>query len=167
MGLFGLFKTKDRDGKTLEAKFLRQIAFLKQLDYFELKTFSRLLHQREYKPGEVVFREGYPHAVLYIVRQGNIDIVLEEGDAEPIKLAELPEKSFFGEIGLFIDTNRTATAIASQPTILFAVSKIDFQDFIHKFPRIGVKIVYELGKRLSDNIVETNKKLRGFTDEKE
>ncbi len=163
----GLFKTKDKEGNKLESSFLREIAFLKRLDFFELKTFSRLLHRREFKPGEVVFREGYPHAVLYIVKEGKIDIVLETDEKEPIKLAELTPKSFFGEIGLFIDTNRTATAFAAEESVLLAVSKVDFKDLIGKYPRIGVKIVYELGKRLSESLVDTNSKLRGYIHEKE
>ncbi len=162
-----LFKTKDKEGNKLESSFLREIAFLKQLNYFELKTFSRLLHRRDFKPGEVVFREGYPHAVLYIVKEGKVDIVLEAGEDESIKLVELVPYAFFGEVGLFIDTNRTATAIASEDTVLLAVSKVDFKDMIEKYPRIGVKIVYELGKRLSESLVDTNAKLRGYTHEKE
>ncbi len=167
MGIFCLLKTKDKDGNKHDTRFLREIDFLKHLNHYELKIFSRLMHQREYKPGEVIFREGYPHAVLYIVKRGKVDIVLEQEDGDPIKLAELNPQSFFGEIGLFIETSRTATAIASEDTILLAVSKVDFQDMIDKYPRIGVKIVYELGKGLSNNVVETNKKLREITDEQE
>ena len=55
---------------------------------------------------------------------------------------------------------RTATAIASQESILYAISKVDFANFIQTYPKIGVKLLYEIGKNLSNSLINTNKVIK-------
>lgn len=162
MSLMGkVFKTQNTGYVSPELlSFLQNISFLRQLDRYELKLFARLLNSRLFKAGEYIFHENYPIAVMYIVADGEVDIILENDPQEAIILSTYYKFGHFGEMGLFIETNRTASARAKTDSVLYAVSKKDFEHFIQISPKIGVKILFELAVQLSNMVVQTNEKLK-------
>ena len=153
-----IFSSKD-DVKINELRLLKEFAFLKNLSKRELSLFRNLLMRRDFKKGEVIFKEGYPHAVLYLLTKGEVEIFLEKENENQV-LASVTPYSEFGEIGLFIDSKRTASARCLANTSMFAISKSDFQVFVKNYPSVGIKILYNLGINLSKTIVNTNKLLK-------
>jgi len=141
------------------------IDFLKSIDLFdnlksrEIARLERTLHKRIYKTGEVIFNEGDPGAALYILRSGEVDIVIKNNSDNPIHLTKLTSGMFFGEIALFDEVPRSATVIASEDSEIIALSKPDFILFSKKEPSIGIKICMKLGAILSARLIATNKQI--------
>ncbi|PID28443.1 MAG: hypothetical protein CSB55_04610 [Candidatus Cloacimonadota bacterium] len=160
MNLFKSGKIKFFNKLKPEFEFLKDVKFLKGLSTGELKQFSKLLHERKFKENEIIFKKGYPHAVLYIVGSGELKVILERDDSAVINLATVKKSDHFGEIGLFTESNRTATVIGKTDSVLYAVSKSDFTDFINIYPKISIKILYNISKSLCDKISKTNDKLK-------
>ena len=54
----------------------------------------------EFKSGQEIIKQGTTGDCLYVIQQGTVEVIIEseEGDR---KIAELKEKDFFGEMGLF------------------------------------------------------------------
>ncbi len=139
-------------------KFLSRIDLFKKLSKLEKKNLIKYMYLRHYKKDEVVFRKGYPNVVFYIVKSGELMVFLEEKDTK-IEVKRLQECDFFGEMGLFQEEFRSASIAAIEESDLLAISKRDLNEFIHTFPRAGVKILFKFGELLSSNIIETNRKL--------
>lgn len=139
-------------------KFLANIALFQKLTKHERKNLTKYIYVRKFKAGEIIFRKGYPNVVFYILKHGELKVYLEKNDEE-VELNRIKPLDFFGEIGLFLDDNRTATVKAVEESILLAISKRDLGDFIARFPRAGIKILYKLGELLSTHVVNLNKKL--------
>lgn len=141
------------------------IDFLKSIDIFsdlkikEIKRLERTMHERTYKKGEVIFHEGEPGAALYILRDGEVEIIINHASSSPISLTKLTNGMFFGEIALFDEAARSATVIASKESEIIALSKPDFILFSKKEPAIGLNIVMKLGKILSTRLKATNKQI--------
>ena len=57
---------------------LKSVPLFHHLSNRELKKIVRILHERTYSPGEVVFREGDPGAGMFIVRKGSVNIVIRK-----------------------------------------------------------------------------------------
>ncbi len=152
MGLFG----KSSKGYPI----LKQVSFLSPLNGHERGLFAQYLDRRVYQPGEYVFRQNYPAAVLYIVSSGELEILLEKEDHEPVVLDKLIPGRYFGEVGLFQEMHRTACVRAVVESELLAISQQDFLNIMNLSPRTGAKILLELNKRLSDMVVRTNERLR-------
>ncbi|MCD4829794.1 MAG: cyclic nucleotide-binding domain-containing protein [Candidatus Cloacimonetes bacterium] len=152
----GLFR-KSND----ESKFpvLKQVGFLQQLSGHERALFSHSLDRRDFRDGEWVFHQGFPQAVLFIVATGEVEIVLESAATQPAVLDTLGPASFFGETGLFIETQRTAGVRAKGNATLLAISQEDFNHFVQLNPRAGIKLLYGLGRRLSEMLARTNDRL--------
>ncbi|MDD3050085.1 MAG: cyclic nucleotide-binding domain-containing protein [Candidatus Cloacimonetes bacterium] len=136
---------------------LKKFVFLSNLKKKDLILFRNMLMERNFADGEYIFKENYPHAVLYLIIKGEIEILL---DNEVV--ATLQPFSHFGEIGLFIESKRTASARAKGQTLLYACSKNDFSNFIDTFNSIGIKILYNFGINFSNTIIKNNDKIKSL-----
>lgn len=165
--LFNKMFRKFRKKKTAESgiEFLNQVRFLKNLNKSEKNKFAHLLIERKYKKDEVVFEENYPHAVLYIIKEGAAKVVIQRKENQ-VELATLKAGDYLGEIGLFVDSTRTANVVTTEDSVLLAISKSAFKDFIDRHPKIGSKILYRFAKKLSKDLIKTNRLLAKNESEK-
>ncbi|TAN48310.1 MAG: cyclic nucleotide-binding domain-containing protein [Rhodospirillales bacterium] len=81
---------------------------------------------RKYRAGEVIFTEGEPGDVVHILRNGQVEIRAASHSANPQQLAVLHPGDIFGEMALFDNRPRMATAIALADSETIAVSKEEF-----------------------------------------
>ena len=135
--------------------FLQSIPLFDSLKHSEIVRLERILHDRVYNKNEEVFFEGEPGAALYIIKEGKIDIYKNYKE-EKILLASLGEGTFFGELALFDESPRSATAVASKDTVLLAFSKPGLALFSEKNPSTGFKISMRLGEILSQRLRVAN-----------
>ncbi len=156
--LWDNFFTKDTSNSILD--FLKSIDIFSNLKIKEIKRLERTLHTRTYRKDEVIFNEGEPGAALYILREGEVEIIINYTTSAPITLTKLTNGMFFGEIALFDETARSATVVASKECEIIALSKPDFILFSKKEPAIGINIVMKLGKILSIRLKATNKQIQ-------
>ncbi len=110
---------------------------------------------RPYKDGEVVIKQGDPGDCLYVIQEGKVEVIDESGETE-IKLAELGETEFFGEMGLFEKDVRSCTIKAMGDAKIMTIDKRNFYKTIQKDPSLA----YRLLEKMSNRLRETNKKLR-------
>ena len=81
-------------GQTQITEILKKIPVFEDLTKRELGSIERILHKREYRQDELIFREGEPGVGMYIIESGKVRIVTETGKRT---LAELAEGEFLGE----------------------------------------------------------------------
>ena len=108
-----------------------------------------------YKDGEIIVKQGTTGDCLYVIQEGKVEVVLNEKDSE-IKLAELGEGEFFGEMGLFEKDVRSCTVRALGDSKVMTIDKRNFYKTIRDDPSIA----YRLLEKMSNRLRETNKKLR-------
>lgn len=109
---------------------------------------------RQYENGEVIIKQGESGDCIYVIQKGRVEVIDESG-AEEVKLAELGEKEFFGEMGLFEKDVRSATIRSIGKTKVLTIDRKNFYQTIQKDPSIA----YRLLERMSYRLRETNKKL--------
>lgn len=113
---------------------------------------------RLYRDGEVIIKQGESGDCLYVIQKGKVEVIDESSDNE-IRLAELGETEFFGEMGLFEKDVRSATVRAIGETKVLTVDRKNFYQTIQKDPSIA----YRLLEKLSNRLREMNKKLKNNT----
>ncbi len=143
------------DSEQSENEFLREIPLFDSLKNSEIVRLERNLHIRKYKENETIFAEGEPGAALYIIKKGFVNIYKMNGD-DKILLVRLLPGNFFGELALFDESPRSATAIATKESTLYALSQADLAQFSEKNPDIGFKISMRLGGILSQRLRMAN-----------
>lgn len=110
---------------------------------------------RLYLNGEIVVKQGEQGDCLYVIQEGRVEVIDESGEKE-IKLAELGETEFFGEMGLFEKDVRSCTVRALGDAKIMTIDKKNFYKTIQKDPSLA----YRLLEKMSNRLRETNKKLR-------
>lgn len=101
----------------------------------------------EFGVGEYIFREGDPGNEMYIVQNGEVEIVaLSHGEAH--RLAILEEGDFFGEMAILEDLPRTASARAHTPCSLLEIDEGTFNQLIRHNPEISIRMLRKLCHRL-------------------
>lgn len=129
--------------------FLSKIPIFKFLPDEDHISLVSLWKMKTLKPGEVLFRKGEPGSAMYVIEEGEIEILLPvDPPVNEVQLSVLKEGEFFGELALFADTPRTATARAIAETRLVEMQRGDFITFVMERPSVGVSMLSEMAKRL-------------------
>lgn len=145
--------------KTENIELMKDLPVFDSLTTGELIQIERVLHERHYGPGEVVFNEGEPGAGLYIIKKGAIEITKKIAGGDAIQLAIIPERSFFGELALLDETPRSASALALTQSTLYGFSKPDLEHLLERNQRLGVKIILNLSKLVTRRLIKSNENL--------
>lgn len=103
----------------------------------------------EYNDGEVIVRQGELGDSMYVVQEGRVEVV-QEKDGRDIKLAELEDGDFFGEMALFEKEVRSATVRALGSVRILTVDKRTLLRRIHEDPSLAFRVIEKLCKRLRE-----------------
>lgn len=101
------------------------------------------------KKDAVLFAEGEASSFMYIIAKGKVGI-LKENDGKLMPLAVVGEKKFIGEMSLFNDEKRSATAIALEDSEVFMIKKSDIKKVLKNCPEWVSNIMVTLTDRLRD-----------------
>ena len=102
--------------------FLHQLELLSNLSIDEIVDISNYFLLKEYSSNTILFDEGDPGNILYIVYKGLVisDCQLPNGTKRTI--AEFLPGDFFGEMAIFENAPRSATCKTVNKTKLFTLS---------------------------------------------
>lgn len=139
-------------------EFLKKNSLFESMKKKEIWEVSRLIHRRSYAPGEIIFRQGQVGAGLFLIMNGSVNIYSDQENVR-VQLAHLSTGAFFGELSLFSDVPRSATAIAKEDSILLGFFQPELETLIHTKPRIGTSIVLSLTRLITKRLIDTNKLL--------
>jgi SulP family sulfate permease len=76
--------------------------------------------------GETLFREGDPADAVFLVMDGEVDVVHQMPGAEPYRMATLTAGAVIGECGVLAAAPRSASVVARSPATLWAVGRESF-----------------------------------------
>jgi CRP/FNR family transcriptional regulator, cyclic AMP receptor protein len=126
---------------------LKSSALFGSLKPLELKLVDRLMHERRYLPGEIVFDEGEEGQALYLVMGGRVAISRNGADGRK-QVALLEPGAFFGDLALLDDTPRSAQAQAAEACELAVFFRADFLALMETDAVIGYKISLALARQI-------------------
>ena len=101
------------------------------------------------KAGDVIFREGEPGDLLYLVGEGSVKISKSGRGGQQETLGFIQSGNFFGEMALLDGEPRSAMATAAEPTLLGAVDESTFQHILELAPsRLHMNFLRSVTERL-------------------
>jgi CRP-like cAMP-binding protein len=122
-------------------KSLQSMPIFKDLSKHDLSSLLKIIHNRTYVAGEFIFQQGDPGIGLYVIREGQVEILRENSSGEKKSLAIFSKGDFFGELALVDGEKRSASAIAKSDCKISVIFKPDLDEFIEKYPKKGIKIL--------------------------
>ena len=152
------------------------INFLKQSDIFykfsatQLELVTNLCQEIVFQEGETIFRENSEGKELYVIAQGEVDILINpalvggpaasDGQKET-RIATLRRGQSFGEVALVDEGLRSATARAAQKdTRLLIIPRDKIIMLCETYPQFGYRLMNNLAADLAMKIRNTDLRIR-------
>jgi len=133
-----------------------RILLLKQAPIFskvateDLRVVARELEEEACFVGERVFDINDPSDRMYIIEYGKIGISLDTDPGKKKFIAELRAKECFGEMGMFDDKPRSATAYVMEDSGLLSLEKSKLRALIINYPELSLGIMGSISSRLRE-----------------
>jgi len=111
-----------------------------QVTYTEMGNLGKV-----YRSGEIVVRQGEVGDCMYFIQAGKVEVIKEK-DGKEVKLAELGEGEFFGEMALFEKDVRSATVRPLGEVRVLSVDKKMFLRKIHDDPSLAFRVMQKMSR---------------------
>lgn len=115
------------------------------------------------KPGEDVLVEGGPGDGLYLIKSGEVEIIIHDKEGQEVTITYLSEGAFFGEISLIQHSPCTATVRTTQDTILLKLPKEAFNEVIMTHPQV-LELITEYVEERQKETTETRSSVNSLSD---
>lgn len=140
--------------------FLKNQPLFSHLTSNELRILKRILHERSYFSGEVIFKPGFGIG-LYMILRGEVHIFYGDSQKEePVALGRLQQGDFFGELSLIQEKGyRKTLAKSAANSELLALFNPELMSLMDRHPRLGVKILIKLSEILGMRLMKAGEKL--------
>jgi CRP/FNR family cyclic AMP-dependent transcriptional regulator len=102
---------------------------------------------REYRAGDVLFREGEGGAEMFVLQSGSVQISKSVGGDERT-LAVLGRGEFLGEMAILNGKPRTATATVTEDARVLVIDAKTLETMIAKNTEIAMRLIKKLARRL-------------------
>jgi len=141
-----------------DVSVLQEAPLFALLDDSERQTLADIIDVVHFDKGASIFSFGDVGDTLYIVRDGTVQVFVENYEGQKIILGENTRGDIFGEISLLDGGPRTATAVATEDSELFALERQDLLDLITKHPHAAMDLLTVVGRRLraTDEMLRTH-----------
>ncbi len=130
------------------ADFLGTVPLFRELERVSLRSFAEITREHKYGKGTVIVSEGDPGDALYVVRTGEVKVVLVAEDGREVILGVLGIGDHFGELSLIDGRPRSAHVIATATSSLLVLRRADFRRQVEQQPQVGWALLMELSRRL-------------------
>ncbi len=106
------------------------------------------MQERRYAAGETVYNEGDPGDTMFIIKEGEVEVLREVGGGNT-RLATLSRGAIFGEMAVLRDRPRSTTTRALGPVRLVVLPKDAFLNAFNRENPLALKLLRTLCERLS------------------
>jgi CRP/FNR family cyclic AMP-dependent transcriptional regulator len=134
----------------MASPLLASIALFDGLSAQDLDALAGALESRTFAAGATIFTQGDIGSSMYIVERGEISIFLPDGQSPGIALRSILPGEYFGELALFDDKPRSASALASSDVLLYELPRAPLQNYLEDHPRAALAILRSISARLRE-----------------
>jgi CRP/FNR family transcriptional regulator, cyclic AMP receptor protein len=109
----------------------------------KIYIFDRESRTINFKAGDTIFKAGDPATVLYVIQDGEVEIMIAPHHTDVLGPGE-----FFGEMSLMSHEPRSATAIAKTDVRLVPVDEKRFTFMVQETPNFALTVMRVMASRL-------------------
>ncbi len=145
--------TQSPEGEVREVKMerlliLRRVPLFAQMTLEQLEAINQLVKEVEYLAGETILREGDVGSELFLLVEGEVQILKNWGTPQELLLTTCQGIDYFGEMAILDDEPRSATVLVSKDARLLSLEGDRLKELILQMPEIAFKIFRVLTQRV-------------------
>lgn len=154
------------DEETFMLSAIEKVIFLKNVPFFanmtvsQLQTLAGVAEEVLFETDARIFEQGDSGGTLYVVVSGKVALEQEGRRRDSVaRLGTIGPYAYFGEMNLFDDSPRSASAIAVQDTLTLKLSRDPLVALTRRYPDLSIALIQVLSERLR----EANEQIAGMT----
>ncbi len=107
--------------------------------------------RRNFKKGGTIFHQGSPSDCAFIISSGAVEIIEDTPEGQKV-IGHLTENGIFGEMGLIDGQPRSATARALEDSVVYVMTRKNFDLLVKENPEALLPILKILTSRLRETM---------------
>ena len=135
-------------GQDTIRQMLAGVELFQSLSAEEMERLASSAKLNLYAAGENLCRQGEAGDSFYIIREGQVAVLVGEADGRQVTAAHLGRSAFFGEMSLLTGEPRSGTVTAETDVEVLRVSKQDFAGLLQANTNLALKLAAVLEQRM-------------------
>jgi CRP-like cAMP-binding protein len=136
--------------RSTKLQYLSKIDVFRDLDEQELKEIARLATMTTCPPGKIFYTPNQSGEVLFILKKGRVQLYRMSSEGRKVILGTIEAGTIFGEMMLVGQGMYDAFAEALEESLICIMNRRDVENMLLSKPRVGIRILELLGKRLQE-----------------
>ncbi len=130
--------------------YLENFNLFSNLDKEKMMELNKLVKDSTTEKNVPIYFASEPSKTIYFLKKGRVKISKYLSDGSEKILAIINPGEIFGEMAYFDEGERTDYAVTLEPSLICAINKYDFADFIDKNPQLNLKLTKIFGLKLKN-----------------
>ncbi|HSH02518.1 MAG TPA: HEAT repeat domain-containing protein [Anaerolineae bacterium] len=132
--------------------FLKEVPFFQHMTVEQLKIMANVCEEEFFPADTRIYNQNDPGGVLYVVVSGRVAIE-REGNRKGsfARIGVIESHSYFGEMNLFDNSHRNASALAVQDTLTLRLRREPLLALARQYPNLSLKLIDVLSQRLRES----------------
>lgn len=137
--------------------FIKEVELFRDLGPEFMGEIAKKAHEESYEAGHVLFNNGDPAETLYILRQGRVKLLIQEGGS----MNFIVDKAggIIGWSALVEPNIYTASAQCDEPTRLVCIEKSNIEEIFQRFPAEAYLVMKRLAGVVGLRLVSSYKEI--------
>lgn len=127
--------------------YLKKIDLLDRLPDEEIEKLSEMTSMEEVSESQPIYFPGERSDMIYLLKKGRVKISRRTPDGQKITVALLGPGEIFGELSLTDEQQRDTVAETVEKSLVCAVSRDQFQEFLADNPELAFNLTKLMGDR--------------------
>jgi CRP-like cAMP-binding protein len=129
---------------------LEEIPIFEDLTAYQIGLLNQIFSSVQCEEDEVIFEQDTEAECLFIIADGEVEIVFNPDDGEPIHVSQITKGGVFGWSAAFGSGRYTSGAICTQCSTLMKVKGEDLKILRQNHPETGILILERLAEVVSE-----------------
>jgi sulfate permease, SulP family len=131
---------------------LEQVGVLYNFNPSDIAALKSRLTRVAHPKGGVIFHQGDSGTDLFIVTRGTASAFIHQPTGRDIRLVTFAPGTVFGELAILDAGPRSASIVADDDFVCYALSQTQFAALSSETPAIAIKLLANLGRELSGRL---------------
>lgn len=114
----------------------------------DLRSLADHCQERIFTPGSVIFNRGDAGSAMYVIAHGQVNVHLPDQGTRRMSLTDMADGEYFGEVALFDEQPRTASAVATTEVALLEVSRAALISMLQQRPSAALIMLRTMAARV-------------------
>ena len=128
--------------------FLSRVSIFSYMKKTDIHRIAELAKYESFHDGDLIIREGDHDRHLFIIVDGQAEVIRNLGEKNEKRVQTLGRYSYFGEMALIDDLVRSASVVAREETQALSLAQQDLCQEIEKYPAMAFELLKMLSQRI-------------------